>query len=299
MSDTRQEAAFLIGEADFLHIKEVETGYAYTAFQAGNPVQSFGGEISAEDVQRSPIRSPMTAARVLAMEEAGMGGQPAAQVSINSLEKFRGSGIRRRRMMEPETLPNDDVRFITVDYQERFRIPNGGTVEMIYPDRRFSAKCEYIDDYHLYLNGECLHICQLAEMLERGGGTCRPEPEIDPMRENAGWRLGSSHYLTLQMCDDGWDYTLYDKNFREVDGGQLDNPEMSMLEARETILEDAGKGRRSRTVVGYDFITEKAEAVAESDLAGKRESVLGQLSALKDTLPKAEKTRHRVAEASL
>lgn len=117
MSDTRQESVFLIGETDFLHMKETETGYAYTAYLSGNPVQSFGGEIAMEDVVKSPIRSPMEAARVLAMEEAGMDGQPAARVSINSLEKFRTSGIRRRRMMKPDTLPNDDVRFITVDYQ--------------------------------------------------------------------------------------------------------------------------------------------------------------------------------------
>ena len=40
------------------------------------------------------------------------------------------------------------IRFINSSYDTLFRIPDGGTVEVQFPDRKFSAKCEYIDDYH-------------------------------------------------------------------------------------------------------------------------------------------------------
>ena len=58
----------------------------------------------------------------------------------------------------------------------------------------------------------------LAEMLERGGGTCRPEPLIT--EERSAWDLGSKGFLAIQTCEDGYDYTLYYKDFTEIDGGQ-------------------------------------------------------------------------------
>ena len=35
--------------------------------------------------------------------------------------------------------------------------------------------------------------------------------------------------LAVQTCEDGYDYTLLDENYNEIDGGQVDNPELSML----------------------------------------------------------------------
>ena len=48
-----------------------------------------------------------------------------------------------------------------------------------------------MDEYHLRLGYDVLHICQLAEMLERGGGTCRPEPLIT--EERSAWDLSLIH----------------------------------------------------------------------------------------------------------
>ena len=87
------------------------------------------------------------------------------------------------------------------------------------------------DEYHLRLGYDVLHICQLAEMLERGGGTCRPEPLIT--EERSAWDLGSKGFLAIQTREDGYDYTLYHKDFTEIDGGQIDNPEISMNAARD------------------------------------------------------------------
>lgn len=59
-------------------------------------------------------------------------------------------------------------------------------------------------------------------------------------------RLGRDQYLAIQTCEDGYDYTLFDKEFHEIDGGQLDNPELSMLEARAEILAGFGLQMRER-----------------------------------------------------
>ena len=57
----------------------------------------------------------------------------------------------------------------------------------------------------------------------------------------AAWNIGQDKVLVIQTCDDGYDYTLYDKNSgNEIDGGQIDNPDMSMIDALRNILEAFG-----------------------------------------------------------
>ena len=163
------------------------------------------------------------------------------------------------------------IRFINSSYDTLFRIPDGGTVEVRFPDREFSARCEYLDDYHTMVGDTVFHICEFAELLEHQGGTVRPEPEVTA--DQAAWQLGHREYLALQRTDSGFDYTIYSKNFALMDGGQLDAPELTMKQAREQILEMHGMVRRNRRAVPFDEVTEKAEAV--------QESVLKQLQDLK------------------
>ena len=63
------------------------------------------------------------------------------------------------------------IRFINSNYDTLFRIPDGGIVEVRFPDRAFSAKCEYLDDYHTMVGDTVFHICEFAEMVERQGGS--------------------------------------------------------------------------------------------------------------------------------
>jgi len=54
------------------------------------------------------------------------------------------------------------------------------------PDRTFSAKCEYIDDYHAPIGSEVYHMCQFVKILERGG-VCHPELETNQVAWKNGW----------------------------------------------------------------------------------------------------------------
>ena len=58
-----------------------------------------------------------------------------------------------------------NIRFITSNYEDHFKIPDGSAVEIEYPNRKFSARCEYMDEYHLRLGYDVLHICQLASLV--------------------------------------------------------------------------------------------------------------------------------------
>lgn len=90
--------------------------------------------------------------------------------------------------------------------------------------------------------------------------------EREQLEEQMAWKVGPEHYLVLQTCEDGWDYTLYDKELKEIDGGQLDMSELSMEEARKEILMDFALDESNLVVTDYEEIMEQAEKVEEERL---------------------------------
>ena len=54
--------------------------------------------------------------------------------------------------------------------------------------------------------------------------------------QEAAYRLKNGDYLHIQTSETGYDYTLYGPDYKELDGGQLDNPDLSLAEAGKEIL---------------------------------------------------------------
>ena len=68
--------------------------------------------------------------------------------------------------------------------------------------------------------------------------TSKQEQEQADIPQEALFLLDDATYLHIQPCDTGWDYTLYDKEtMKELDGGQLDTPELSRSAAVRQICE--------------------------------------------------------------
>ena len=90
------------------------------------------------------------------------------------------------------------------------------------------------------------------------------EPEHDsPSAEfrEALLVLDDAAYLHIQPCDTGWDYTLYDKEtMRELDGGQLDAPDLRRSEAALRICEDLNMGNASIKYAPLSMIETLQEA---------------------------------------
>lgn len=76
-----------------------------------------------------------------------------------------------------------------------------------------------------------------------------PEMEVlgaDANQQEALFLIDNATYLHIQPCDSGWDYTLYDAaSMKELDGGQLDMPELSRMKAVLQICDDNDLGRDS------------------------------------------------------
>ena len=69
-----------------------------------------------------------------------------------------------------------------------------------------------------------------------------PEMEVlgaDSNQQEALFLINDTTYLHIQPCDSGWDYTLYDAaSMKELDGGQLDMPELSCMKVVLQICDD-------------------------------------------------------------
>jgi len=87
-----------------------------------------------------------------------------------------------------------EIRFITSDYEELFRIPDGGSIVVTRPANEIYAntqeqwvgKCKYLDETHVEINGKTYHICQFAEINERIGATVAPDPNPEVIE---GYRI--------------------------------------------------------------------------------------------------------------
>ena len=67
------------------------------------------------------------------------------------------------------------IRFITPQYSEKFRIPDGDKIQITSSwGEKNEYTCRYIDDYHLEVGRNLYHICELAERMEQNGATITP-----------------------------------------------------------------------------------------------------------------------------
>ena len=148
-----------------------------------------------------------------------------------------------------------DIRFIDSHYKDLFRVPDGGCIQIHYPDETVVKPCKFIDEYHTQIGNNVFHICQFAEIMERNGASYMAEPEI--MGDEAAWKVGKDRILAIQTCDDGYDYTLFNENYVEIDGGQVDNPDMTMIEVRTDILESFNLAHRELRAMVYEDVMEQ------------------------------------------
>ena len=78
-------------------------------------------------------------------------------------------------------------------------------------------------------------------------------------------------YFPIHETDEGYDYTFYDQEYQELDGGIYDNLDVSLKEAIEDILNDAGETIENIKETDYEKLEQEIE---EAEEAGLLESVI-------------------------
>ncbi|MDD2979277.1 MAG: YodL domain-containing protein [Hespellia sp.] len=69
----------------------------------------------------------------------------------------------------------------------------------------------------------------------------------------------ADRYLMIHECEDGYDYTFYNRQYQEMDGGVYENPDITLDEAVHIILTDDPFPDMERAPVDYEELDEKVE----------------------------------------
>ena len=94
-------------------------------------------------------------------------------------------------------------------------------------------------------------------------------PTLQEEKQETAYLLENGNYLYIQTCETGYDYTLYQPDFTDLDGGQLDNPEISVEKARDEILkmhELSGQGLTELSIDDFEKMLEEASQEKESEI---------------------------------
>ena len=274
-----KEAVYLINDERYLHLRENGAGVGFATYNkvTGEPLES--GQISEKNLPPDGRNAIPAARNWYLFELSDDDRKVIQQESVKILENIPQAGIGRRRIWEPETLPKD-IRLINSHYDDLYRVPNHSVIQIDRSDgSSYTARVEHLDDYHFDLGeyGNVYHICQFGEIMERNGSTAYPE--IQTQNEQGAWELSGKGYLAIQSCEDGWDYTIYHSDFSVMDGGQLDEPELTIQEVREEILEAHHMEKGRRVLKDYDLIMDKVADAEELGLSN-RPSTLEKLAEL-------------------
>ncbi len=101
--------------------------------------------------------------------------------------------------------------------------------------------------------------------------------EADRVETELAFRL-ADRYISIQETTEGYDYTIYDMDYRELDGGVYDNPDITIRQALDEIVTDLKEPTHRSELEGsirtddelipidYDGLMEKAEQAAKEHL---------------------------------
>ena len=144
------------------------------------------------------------------------------------------------------------------DYEGPFPILTGQTIDL--------DTIQAIDYY-------CDH--PLVQKAVKELAAAMPEMEVlgaDANQQEALFLIDDATYLHIQPCDSGWDYTLYDAaSMKELDGGQLDMPELSRMKAVLQICDDNDLGKDSVKYAPLSMIETLQEAAYQQMQAEVRQ----------------------------
>lgn len=148
--EQKTEALYLINGDRFLHLRENGAGVGFATYDCatGEPLES--GQISKQNLPPDG-RNAISAARNWYLFELSSDDRKAIQeVSLQHLDTIPQSGVRRRRIWDDPTISRDDVRLINSHYDDLYRVPNHGVVQVDRSDgSSYTARVEHLDDYHL------------------------------------------------------------------------------------------------------------------------------------------------------
>lgn len=116
------------------------------------------------------------------------------------------------------------------------------------------------------------HFKELQRERENALSEKEKELPLQEEKQEAAYLLESGNYLYIQTCETGYDYILYQPDFTDLDGGQLDNLEIPIEKARDEILkmhELSGQELKEIPIDDFEKMQEEASQEKEAGIQVK------------------------------
>ena len=172
-------------------------------------------------------------------------GYVAGWSSDKDIKELKAS-LETIRATASELITEIDGHFRALQQQREAVQEERPVLESLAPEQQqairdeVQATLQMLVDTDMQISGEVsqgtLDALAAQGYVLQDGIVQRMPAELSKQEQEAAYRLDDGTYLYVQTSDNGYDYTLYDSNMKDLDGGQLDNPDLSMTAARDEIL---------------------------------------------------------------
>ena len=208
--------------------------------------------------------------------------------------------VRVHRDMSPEEIKD----FVKQRFE--YQLKSSGLDDIsLYMDR-FDALYEQGKMEHLMPTANQKHIVEDVPFTEW------KNPYIDTQNQavnraetELAFRL-ADRYISIQEATEGYDYTIYDMNYRELDGGVYDNPDITIRQALDEIVTDLKEPMHRSELEGnihtydelipidYDELMEKAEQEAKHGIENRIRKDAEERKAVADFKARTEELFHGI-----
>ena len=201
----------------------------------------------------------------------------------------------------PEELEKTQQKLENV--QRQLAIAKEEVEKPFVKEAELKDKLERLAELNVLLNMDEKSPVEAAGLDEedREDGAVQAEEPEDSWEEEKGYACETGKgYFAIQETEGGYDYTFYDQDYKALDGGVYENPDIPIWEAAEEILADEGIPSEEMVTVGYGWLMEKAERAGQAEIEevknGKRKSVLADLKERQTKIKRRENTADNAKE---
>ncbi|RKI25909.1 DUF4316 domain-containing protein [bacterium 1xD8-6] len=208
--------------------------------------------------------------------------------------------VRVHREMSPEEIKN----FVKQRFE--YQLKSSGLDDIsLYMDR-FDALYEQGKMEHLMPTANQKHIVEDVPFTEWENPYIDTQNQaVDRAETELAFRL-TDRYISIQEATEGYDYTIYDMNYRELDGGVYDNPDITIRQALDEIVTDLKEPMHRSELEGnihtydelipidYDELTEKAEQEAKHGIENRIRKEAEERKTVADFKARTEELFHGI-----
>ena len=251
---------------DLVYTAPLEDGTSlediYTIFNIDHPADFKGHSLSVSDVVVLHQNGENTSHYV---DSFGYREVPEFMQEIANEKSFiqKNQDIEKGKTKGHREMTLEEIKdFVKQRFEEQLH--NSGIEDVSMYMERFDTLYEQGKMDNLMPTEEQKYIIENVSFSEKDN----PDSEVKEPEQMA-FSINDK-FVSIQTCDDGYDYSIFDADYRLLDGGVYDNPDISIHAALKDILEDIGVTERDERIpVDYEELIEKGEAVEQAEIVAR------------------------------